>query len=281
MICAYVQRVDIHRVPCRSPGDLDGVRELVDRGELNPANIVAVMGKTEGNGCVNDHTRDFATQSWCHYLSEHFQCKVTEVPQRVALVMSGGTDGVLSPHFTVFTQVWVPHTTSRAKRLVIGIAHTRDFLPEEIGRVAQIDATTQAVQVAMQKAGIADSADVHFVQIKCPLLTSGQVNEALRRGAKSVTQESYESMGFSRGASALGVAVALGEVARAELDDTDILSDWTKYSSCASASSGLELQNNVVIVLGEAAGSASPWGIAHTVSNARCGRCNEYPPHVY
>ena len=260
-----VQRVDVHRVACSGPGDLSGVQALVDRGTLNPADIVAVMGKTEGNGCVNDHTRDFAATSWCHFLSPHLNCSAPEVARRVALVMSGGTEGVLSPHFTVFTRRRVPATAATAKRLVIGVAHTRDFLPEEIGRPAQIDATSDAVHAAMRDAGISDPADVHFVQVKCPLLTSAKVNAAQQRGAAPVTHDSYESMGFSRGASALGVAVALGEVARAEITPAAVLANWSLYSARASASAGIELECNVVIVLGEAPGAASPCRIAHTV----------------
>ncbi len=72
-------------------------------------------------------------------------------------------------------------------------------------------------------------------------------------------------MGYSRGASALGVAVALGEVDRAAVSDAAVLTDWSLHSARASASAGIELEGNVIIVLGEAAGSASPWRIAHTV----------------
>ena len=34
----------------------------------------------------------------------------------------------------------------------------------------------------MKDAGIAAAADVHFVQIKCPLLTKERIEEAARRG---------------------------------------------------------------------------------------------------
>jgi cyanuric acid amidohydrolase len=131
--------------------------------------------------------------------------------------------------------------------------------------MAQVDATAEAVRAAMQDAGIGSATEVHFVQIKCPLLTSAKVHDALRRGAVPVTHDAYESMGFSRGASALGVAVALGEVARAEIDDAAVLSNWQLWSARASASAGIELEGNVIIVLGEAEGAASPCRIAHTV----------------
>ena len=262
------QKVDVWRVPCRSPGDLSGVQALIDAGDLVPAEVVAVMGKTEGNGCVNDFTREYASAAWCQLLAPALGCTPEEVHSRVALVMSGGTEGVLSPHFTVFTRRWLPAAPDEAqssKRLVVGIAKTQDFLPEEIGRVAQVDATARATLAAMRDAGISDAADVHFVQVKCPLLTSAKVNDALSRGALPVTRDSYESMGYSRGASALGVAVALGELQRAQVDDSAILSGWGLYSSLASASAGIELECNVVIVLGEAVTSQSTLRIAHTV----------------
>ncbi|MBX6317255.1 ring-opening amidohydrolase [Pigmentiphaga sp.] len=261
------QIVGVHRVSCRGPGDLSGVQALVDAGELDPRDIVAVMGKTEGNGCVNDHTREYAAVSWCHFLAPYFDCAPAEVESRVALVMSGGTEGVLSPHFTVFTRRFADgvEPSSPGKRLVVGIAHTRDFAPEEIGRAAQVDATAQAVRAAMADAGITSAQDVHFVQVKCPLLTSAKVNDALARGLDPVTRDTYESMGYSRGASALGVAAATGEVPRERIADASVLNDWSLWSARASVSAGIELEGNVVIVLGEAEGSLSPYRIAHTL----------------
>ena len=260
------QLVEVFRVPCKGPGDLSGVQALVDTQALDPAHIVAVMGKTEGNGCVNDFTRDFAATAWRHFLATHLGCTPEATEQRVALVMSGGTEGVLAPHFTVFTRRRVSADPATGeKRLVIGIAHTGDFAPEDVGRMAQIDATALAVRAAMSDAGITEPADVHFVQIKCPLLTSAKVQDALLRGVTPVTRDTYESMGYSRGASALGVALALGELDPAALSDAVVLSDGSLYSARASASAGIELDGNVVIVLGEAVGSASRFRIGHTV----------------
>ena len=260
-----VQCVEVFRVRCSGPGDLGGVQELLDNGLLIPEHIIAVMGKTEGNGCVNDYTRDFAATSWCHWLAPHLECSPSQVAARVALVMSGGTEGVLSPHFTVFTRRLVQAPQHTQKRLVVGVAQTRDFLPEEIGRSAQIKATASATLAAMVDAGISDTADVHFVQVKCPLLTAAKVDQALSRGAEPATHDAYESMGFSRGASALGVAVALGEVKPELSGDSSVLCDWSLYSARASVSAGIELEHNVVIVLGEAAGAASDLRIGHTL----------------
>jgi cyanuric acid amidohydrolase len=180
--------------------------------------------------------------------------------------MSGGTEGVLSPHITVFTrqQVAKPPAGITGKRLSIGMAQTRDFLPEELGRSAQITETAQAVKAAMADAGITDATDVHFVQIKCPLLTSDRVEAAAARGNKTATISAYSSMAYSRGASALGVAVALGEVA-ADISDEFVLRRYDLFSKVASTSSGIELMHNVVIVLGNSEASASEFEIGHAV----------------
>src|SRR5882757_7403267 len=170
--------------------------------------------------------------------------------------MSGGTEGVLSPHLTVFARNALAATSPSHppdKRLSIGIAHTREFLPEEIGRDAQIAETMQAVRLAMTDGGIADPGDVHFVQIKCPLLTSERVEAAAARGRKTVTSSAYGSMGYSRGAVGEGVGEA------------QVLKDWDCFSSVASASAGIELMHNVVIVMGNSHASQSPFVIGHAV----------------
>lgn len=260
------QHVEVFRVPCSGPGDLSGVQALVDAGALQPREVIAVMGKTEGNGCVNDYTREYGAMAWCQFLAPHLGCSAQAVHARVALVMSGGTEGVLSPHYTVFTRRRASVAPAHGgKRLAVGVAQTRDFLPEDMGRMAQVQATAQAVREAMADAGITEAADVHFAQVKCPLLTSAKVRDALSRGREPVTRDSYESMGYSRGASALGVALALGEVQAAALSDAAILSDGSLYSARASASAGIELEGNVVIVIGESAASTSPLRVAHTV----------------
>src|SRR5260370_16673318 len=71
-------------------------------------------------------------------------------------------------------------------------------------------------------------------------------------------------MAYSRGASALGVAVALGEI-EGEIDDEHVLRRFELFSSVASTSAGIELMHNVVIVLGNSTSSASPFEIGHAV----------------
>ena len=219
---------DVTRIPTSGPGDVSGLMALIEKGVLEPSSILAVLGKTEGNGGVNDFTREYAVAALCNALGPPLKLTPREVEARIAFVMSGGTEGVLSPHITIFARrpsSEGANPPSGEKRLSVGIAHTRDFLPEEIGRDAQIGETVKAVEAAMRDARIDAVADVHFVQIKCPLLTSERVKEAGDRGKTVATTSGYTSMGYSRGASAIGVAKALGEIG-AEVGEGQVLKDW-------------------------------------------------------
>jgi cyanuric acid amidohydrolase len=258
--------VGVIRIATKGPGDVSGLLDMIASGAIDPTSILAILGKTEGNGGVNDFTREYAVAALCAALAPQLGLSPQEVEQRIAFVMSGGTEGVLSPHITVFTRQDVPQRPAglSGKRLSIGMAHTRDFLPEELGRSAQITETAKAVKAAMEDAGIADPTDIHFVQIKCPLLTSDRVEAANARGNKTVTTSAYSSMAYSRGASALGVAVALGEIA-SDIRDDDVLQRYDLFSRVASTSSGIELMHNVVIVLGNAMSSTSEFEIGHAV----------------
>lgn len=252
-------KVDVFKIPQNSPDDLSALDELVRSGVLDPSKIAAVLGKTEGNGCVNDFTRGFAVQSLQSYLS-------TKVNPSFALeviyVMSGGTEGILSPHLTVFTR----HDSSLEEThwgLVLGTHRTRDFRPEDIGTLSMVQAVATGVREAIAQAGLS-AEQVHFVQVKCPLVTAN-CRLGLRETASVKIQDSYRSMAMSRGASALGVAVALGELPLHQIAEHDICHNYTLYSSVASTSAGVELQNCEILVLGNAYTSTSNFVIGHSV----------------
>lgn len=256
----------VHRIPAAAPDDVDGIRALVSSGELDPRGIVAILGKTEGNGCVNDFTRGFASATLTRMISDLTGESLDAVERRVVLVMSGGTEGGLSPHWLVFEVVASqrrPHDGS--KSLAVGTAITRPFLPHEIGRAAQIEATADAVREAMHRAKITSPDDVHYVQVKCPLLTKARVAEAVAAGHTVATDDTLKSMACSRGASALGVARALGEHKAEAIADDVVCRDLTLFSRCASTSAGVELLENQILVLG----NSTAWGgdlvIAHDV----------------
>jgi len=63
--------VDVLQIPTKSPGDVSGLRNLIEAGKIDPASILAIMGKTEGNGGVNDFTREYAVAALCAALAPY------------------------------------------------------------------------------------------------------------------------------------------------------------------------------------------------------------------
>ena len=117
--------------------------------------------------------------------------------------------------------------------------------------------------MAMERAGITDPADVHYVQTKTPLLTINTIRDAKSRGKTVWTEHTHESMDLSNGCTALGVAVALGEIEMPT--DADVMHDRSLYSSVASCSSGVELDQAQVVVVGNARGVGGRYRIGHSV----------------
>jgi len=248
-------RVD--RLPMSGPADVSSIADLLQSGAVDPQQIIAILGKTEGNGCVNDFTRGYATQSLHALLSGHLSKSQLD---RVSMVMSGGTEGGLSPHWLMFSEAEAP--ASAGASLAVASMVTRALSPSEIGRAAQAAIVRDATREAMAQAGITDPQNVHYVQIKCPLLTSERIDAV---GGDVATRDTLKSMGLSRGASALGVAEALGEAPPAT--DAMIGAHSAHWSSRASASAGVELMACEIVVMGMSEDWAGPLGIAHTVMN--------------
>ncbi|MEO0536161.1 MAG: ring-opening amidohydrolase [Cyanobacteria bacterium P01_A01_bin.123] len=256
-------KIDVFKIPQSGPDDLTGLVDLIEQQKLAPQNIVAIMGKTEGNGCVNDFTRGFAVATLKGYL----QSRIGEVlTSQIVFVMSGGTEGVLSPHLTVFTRQLEDLAGPTHLGLALGICHTRDFSVDEIGTLTMVQVVANGVKTAIATAGLTPE-NVHFVQIKCPLITAARnfQSEVVTQNKTAITQDSYKSMAYSRGASALGVALALGELQPDQLTADDICSNYTLYSSVASTSAGVELQNCEILVLGNTPHSHSNYRIGHSV----------------
>ena len=250
----------VHRIAARSPDDVSGIEAAIAAGHIGPGGVIAVFGKTEGNGLVNDFSRGLATTSLSALFRRHLPA---EDADRICLVMSGGTEGGMAPHWVVFERAEGGNGASPA--LAIGRAHTAALPFEQLGRIGQVQQVAAGVREAMNDAGLTDAGDVHFVQIKCPLLTAQRIADADGRGAKVATRDTLKSMGLSRAASALGVAVALGEIDAGSIGESDIGANWDLWSGRASTSAGIELTNHEIVVLGMSAQWSGPLAIDHAV----------------
>jgi barbiturase len=255
--------IEVRKVPLANVSDASGLARLIDDGVLEADRVIAVIGKTEGNGGVNDYTRIIADRAFREVLAARGS-RTAEQVAAVPIVWSGGTDGVLSPHATVFATLPAERAErSDEPRLTVGFAMSEPLLPEEIGRRGMIEKVAAAVRDAMAQGGISDPADVHYVQTKTPLLTIHTIRDARSRGQSVWTENTHESMDLSNGATALGIAVALGEIGMPP--DAAVLHDRSLYSAVASCSSGVELDRAQVVVVGNVRGVGGRYRIGHSV----------------
>ncbi|SMP57782.1 barbiturase [Noviherbaspirillum suwonense] len=246
------------------PGDLSELDVRIRNGAIRADRIVAVIGKTEGNGGVNDFTRGYFTQSLMHLLSTHLDASPAELAARIPCILSGGTEGVLSPHYVVFCRCEDDDNDAEdGGALAIGIAFSSPTATGEIGRAVHARQVADAVRAAMRDAGIAHVDDVHFVQIKTPCITVARAEAARAQGVEPVSGDPNRAMAYARAAGALGVALALGEVEEGAVTDAAMLADMALYSERASVSSGVEISCNEVIVLGNSPHWTGPYRIAH------------------
>ena len=93
--------IEVRKVPLHSVSDASELAGLIDEGVIEADRVVAVIGKTEGNGGVNDYTRILADRAFREVLTARGTRSADQVGQ-IPIVWSGGTDGVISPHATIF-----------------------------------------------------------------------------------------------------------------------------------------------------------------------------------
>ena len=251
--------IEVRKVPIHSVADASELARLIDDGVMAADRVIAIIGKTEGNGGVNDYTRIISDRAFREVLVA--KGAPADQVKQVPIVWSGGTDGVISPHATIFATT--DAEPSDEPRLTVGFAMSEVLQPEDIGRVAMVSKVADAVKVAMERAGITDVADVHYVQTKTPLLTVHTIRDAKSRGKTVWTEHTHESMDLSNGCTALGIAVALGEIEMP--GDADVMHNRDLFSSVASCSSGVELDQAQVVVVGNATGVGGRYRVGHSV----------------
>jgi barbiturase len=253
---------EVRKVEIGSVTDASGLADLITGGVFAADDVLAVIGKTEGNGGVNDFTRILADQAFRGVLREHgtrSEAAIADIP----MAWSGGCDGVITPHATVFARVGDDEgVDTEEARLAVGVAMSDVLLPEDIGRPAMVEKVAEGVRRAMAEAGITDVGDVHYVQTKTPLLVQETIADAHARGQTVYTEDTLYSMDVSNGTTALGIAHALGEIDGVPAAE-EIGRNHDLYSSVASCSSGVELDRAQIVVVGNAPGARSRYRVGH------------------
>lgn len=96
-------------VDAAHPGDTGPLETWLEANPL--ANVLCILGKTEGNGCVNDYTRGYATSAIKDALRRVQSRRIERASadmrrthpglydgmEDAAIIMSGGTEGEHSP----------------------------------------------------------------------------------------------------------------------------------------------------------------------------------------
>jgi cyanuric acid amidohydrolase len=267
-----VQRVGLHECLMATPTDTSAIAAVL-AGGVKAETVLATLGKSEGTGLHDDFGRELADLSIREELGAAMGISREEVADRVRIILSGGSFGVISPHVTLVAREWLDVDESQLPgdgRLVVGQAFSEAILGDDVGRMGQIRKVSTAVRAAMEDAGIEDPADVHAVQVKAPSLSHESIDEAIARGSSVVTTDlgigEHGAMCYSNDGAALGVALALGEVPEDALSDDVVRRDWSLFSEVASTSSGGEKKRAEVLLFGNSRRSVSELRIGHGVT---------------
>ena len=242
----------VHTLPMASPSDTGAVSALFDEGQVEPQDVVALIAQTEGDGFA----RGYAALSLQLMFGRYLGATRSEVAERIPMLMIGGTAGLMSPHVTLFVRR--PSKTkgnAGVRRLALGVTSTRVLKPEEYGRTQQIELVAKAVRDAMKQAGIRSTNDVTCVELKCPQMTPERAAQAGARGKTVADPNTTVASAMSRGASAIGTALALSEVSEGDISDAIVGRRADIYSNRASASSGIEQDAVRVVVIGNVDGA--------------------------
>src|SRR6185295_837534 len=146
------------KVPMEHVQDTAGIEAAMKQWDFGADDIVAVVAKTEGNGGVNDISRVLVDRVLRDFLvakGSRSRAQALQVP----IALSGGCDGVISPHYNIFARVPEDDLSRQSKeelRLTVGFAVSEKIQAEEIGRLPMIEKVAAGVKKAMKEAGITD-----------------------------------------------------------------------------------------------------------------------------
>jgi cyanuric acid amidohydrolase len=234
----------LHRFPMSAPDDLSGLTAALESGAIDAGQIVALWCKTEGNGLRNDWTRAYADLVLRTALARRLGSDADSLRERIPILVSGGSEGVVSPHLIVITGA--PAGAPDRIGLVAGTAG--GTIPQDaIGTARHGRLAADLVRAAMTQAGLT-AATTRLVFVRAP-------SDPARAGWDTK----------ARAAGALGAAIALDEVADAALTDGAFGVRHDLFCSRAFVVARHDGLLHQVLVLGNAPGGNPAFRIAHGV----------------
>jgi len=84
---SLMYRTDTFRIPMAGPADMTKLTALIEDGALDPMHIVAILVKTEGNGGVNDFTREYTSATLAATLAPYLRATHAEVERRIDVII--------------------------------------------------------------------------------------------------------------------------------------------------------------------------------------------------
>ena len=259
-----MRTAQVFRLSMAHPGDLSELDRLIASGTVRAADVVAIIGKTEGNGGVNDFTRGYFTQTLMALLSRHLNRPAEQLIREIPCVLSGGTEGVMSPHYSVFcvsegeaTQAagivaCDRHRVQRAgagrgcrparacrQRRRCGARGDRECRDRTAGRRA-----FRAGQMPLRDGGARRRRRSPPARRRSPTIPTSRWPLPAPPARSALRSRSTR-------------------LKPSDFDDASLLSDFSIQSPRASISSGVEVESNEVIVLGNSPHWAGHLRIAH------------------
>ena len=241
-------RVHVESYASGGPGDVAGLERILSGLPVGDIARLALVAKTEGTATINDFSRELALSAAERTIE---RIGGGDLLGASTLIFSTGSEGVLSPVVYVLAAIDDDGGGDR-ERLVIGGARTRAIAAGELVTPTHTRLIAGAVGEATAEAGLAPD-QVALVFVKSPILSH---RDAAATGDPAVIARAGSS-GQSRGAAALGVALALGELSEDEIEDTRIGVDLERHSGRTMSFSGTEVEMGEVLVLGNRPGPAA------------------------
>lgn len=230
-----------------SPEDAGGLRRALRRIPAGSLLQLAVIAKVEGPARTGDPSRELA--SGC-IGAAILRAGGAALTRKTVEILSVGCEGITTPGGWLIASLRGAGGKGKAAPigLAVGQARSAPMSMRERATRRHVSIAAQTVRAAMRNAGL-DARSVELVLIKSPILLpepGNRVSESQRRHVKST--------GASRGAAALGAAIALGEVRASAVREDSLCSNWVLHSSKTMAFSGTETECCEAVVLGNRSG---------------------------
>ncbi len=264
--------VEMQLFEMRSAVDTNGLDSAIADRDVDPASVIAVLGKTCGTGLADDPERQAVEESILRSLCSGSLESPEAVRRRVRFILSSGAVGPIVPHIAVISRSSRESTALASKRLTVGVAESEPLLPSEIGKMAHMDKVSRAVKTALHRSGVQTVDDVHCVLVRTPASIgddSAEVTafeERTSGGSFAAVGNNVEAMSYAVDAAALGVAAGLGEIDYGAVREAAIRSDWSLYSSVAWVTAGGKRPCAEIVLLGNSESSSSQLTIGHGIT---------------